>query len=205
LNKKLKRLGEKMDKREEILNATETVFLKYGFKKSTLDDVAQQCAINKTGLYYYFKNRDDLFQSMFKKRIEKLQSKVKNAVKRAAGFEKKIHTFMQMKYEIVQDNKPFLDMFFQEELPNKTFVFLLKEKNKILDFDYNLIQSIIEEEIAKSKIQIKQIDSLIMMIMGVIYGMVYVNLVENKDFNLTEHIDDMLQIIMKGIEYKNET
>jgi AcrR family transcriptional regulator len=189
-----------LDKREEILIAAEAVFLKYGFKKATLDDVARQCNLNKTGLYYYFKNRDDLFACMFQNKMKQIQKRVNTSIQEAVGFEKKVHTFMHEKYEIFKENKPFLEIFFQDDLPNKTIVFLLKEKQKILDFDYNLIQSIIEEEIANKKIHIKKINSLIMMIMGVIYGIVYVNIFENKNIDLETHINDMLQIIMKGIE-----
>lgn len=192
-----------MNKREEILGAAEAVFLQYGLKKSTLDDVAERCGINKTALYYYFRNRNDLFQSMINWRIEKLQTEIRSSVEKATGFKEKISTFMRKKYGIMKDNKPFVEILYSEHLPNNMVKFLLKGKQKILDFDFNLIMEIIEQEIAKDKIHIQQVNSLAMMIMGVIYGVIYVNMVENLDFDLETYIEDMLQVILTGIENRS--
>ena len=46
--------------RETILKKAGEVFLKYGFKSVTMDDIANEMAISKKTIYKYFKNKEDL-------------------------------------------------------------------------------------------------------------------------------------------------
>jgi AcrR family transcriptional regulator len=48
--------------REAILKAATAVFLRYGFKKTSMDDVAQAAGVSRQGLYLYFDKKDVLFR-----------------------------------------------------------------------------------------------------------------------------------------------
>jgi len=48
--------------REAILKAATATFLRYGFKKTSMDDVAQAAGVSRQGLYLYFDTKDLLFR-----------------------------------------------------------------------------------------------------------------------------------------------
>ena len=48
--------------REAILKAATAIFLRYGFKKTSMDDVAQAAGVSRQGLYLYFDTKDLLFR-----------------------------------------------------------------------------------------------------------------------------------------------
>jgi AcrR family transcriptional regulator len=48
--------------REAILVAATGIFLRYGFKKTSMDDVAQAAGVSRQGLYLYFDTKDFLFR-----------------------------------------------------------------------------------------------------------------------------------------------
>ena len=48
--------------REAILKAATATFLRYGFKKTSMDDVAQAAGVSRQGLYLYFETKDLLFR-----------------------------------------------------------------------------------------------------------------------------------------------
>src|ERR1700675_1258970 len=48
--------------REAILMAATAIFLRYGFKKTSMDDVAQAAGVSRQGLYLYFDTKDFLFR-----------------------------------------------------------------------------------------------------------------------------------------------
>src|ERR1700681_1314713 len=48
--------------REAILKAATAIFLRYGFKKTSMDDVAQAAGVSRQGLYLYFETKDLLFR-----------------------------------------------------------------------------------------------------------------------------------------------
>src|SRR4030081_2657223 len=48
--------------REAILMAATATFLRYGFQKTSMDDVAQAAGVSRQGLYLYFDSKDLLFR-----------------------------------------------------------------------------------------------------------------------------------------------
>jgi AcrR family transcriptional regulator len=49
------------EKRAELLQKATECFRKFGYDKTSLDDIAKAMKLNKASLYYYIKNKEDLF------------------------------------------------------------------------------------------------------------------------------------------------
>lgn len=49
------------DKRTSIINAALRVFSQYGYKKSPINEIAAEAGISKSLLFYYFKNKKELY------------------------------------------------------------------------------------------------------------------------------------------------
>ena len=52
------------DKRNRILDAAQNLFLRYGVKRTALDDVVREAGIAKGTLYLYFDSKDALFAAV---------------------------------------------------------------------------------------------------------------------------------------------
>jgi TetR/AcrR family transcriptional regulator, regulator of autoinduction and epiphytic fitness len=58
------------DKKELILNAAIPVFGKSGFKKTSIEDLADAADISKQGLYLHFSSKEEIFQAAIQKYLE---------------------------------------------------------------------------------------------------------------------------------------
>ena len=75
--------GSKRDlNRENILKIAREIFSKYGYKKTTLDDIANAVRKGKSSLYYYFKSKEDLFQAVIMKEVEILARELEIVINR---------------------------------------------------------------------------------------------------------------------------
>jgi AcrR family transcriptional regulator len=52
------------DKCDLIINAAESQFIRFGFRKTTMEDIAKAAGIGKATLYYYFKSKEEIFAAM---------------------------------------------------------------------------------------------------------------------------------------------
>ncbi len=52
-------------RRREILEAAKTCFLKYGYGKTSLDDIAQQAQLSRPLLYRKFANKEAIFAALY--------------------------------------------------------------------------------------------------------------------------------------------
>lgn len=48
--------------REEIINAAKSLIAQYGYKKTTMDDIAKKVGKSKSALYYYYKTKEEIFE-----------------------------------------------------------------------------------------------------------------------------------------------
>jgi AcrR family transcriptional regulator len=54
----------KENKREAILNAAFTTFKHYGYRKTSMHDIATALGISRASLYSYFENKEDIFRCL---------------------------------------------------------------------------------------------------------------------------------------------
>ena len=59
-----------MDIKQEILSKTEALFMRYGIKSVTMDDISRELGISKKTLYQYVDNKQDLIDQCFQEHIE---------------------------------------------------------------------------------------------------------------------------------------
>jgi AcrR family transcriptional regulator len=66
---------EKMDGKESarqahVLETALTVFLRHGFRKTSMEDIAKAAGISRQGIYLHFKDKDAIFSASIKKTLD---------------------------------------------------------------------------------------------------------------------------------------
>jgi AcrR family transcriptional regulator len=73
-------MSKKTDNEVKILEAAYALFLKQGYKNTTMDDIAQELSMSKKTLYKYFPGKMELLASSFEILKNKLSLKVETVV-----------------------------------------------------------------------------------------------------------------------------
>jgi AcrR family transcriptional regulator len=58
------------ERRRRVLEAALVTFARFGFRKTSMDEVAHVADISRQGLYFYFRNKDDLFREAVQKWLD---------------------------------------------------------------------------------------------------------------------------------------
>lgn len=61
------------DKREKLLEAAKTLIHKQGFFRTTLADIAEESDVPLGNVYYYFKTKEEILETVLEQRWQKLQ------------------------------------------------------------------------------------------------------------------------------------
>ena len=51
-------------KRDAILDAAAALFRRYGYRRTSMEDIAKELGVSRPSLYSYFKNKDEVFRSL---------------------------------------------------------------------------------------------------------------------------------------------
>lgn len=89
----------------KILQAALRLYLKHGLKKVTMEDVAKAIGKSRSVLYYYYKNKDEIFRAVLDKLINEIIEEITAAVNEAATLEDKIKAYCRVKISPPGDRK----------------------------------------------------------------------------------------------------
>ncbi|MDD0838203.1 TetR/AcrR family transcriptional regulator [Curvibacter sp. HBC61] len=88
------------DSREaQLLLIARRLFAEHGFDRTSLRDIAEAAHITKAALYYYFPNKDALYERIVLESVELLHDKVAAAVSQAQGPVARVRAFMETSAE----------------------------------------------------------------------------------------------------------
>jgi len=114
-----RREREKAQRRVDIIEAAERVFLAEGVEAATMDDVADAAELSKGTLYLYFKSKEDLYLAILVRGMEMLRGKFKAAVASHDLGIDKIAAVGRAYFEFFQDHPDYFEamLFFESSEP----------------------------------------------------------------------------------------
>ncbi|GJQ64359.1 MAG: hypothetical protein SCALA702_34120 [Melioribacteraceae bacterium] len=82
------------DKKISIKKAAKKVFAKFGYQKTTLEDIANLIGIKKNSLYYYFESKEDLFNQIMVETSEYLYNHLVTELGKVVTNKEKLRFFI---------------------------------------------------------------------------------------------------------------
>lgn len=73
------------DKREAILAAAQIQFSRYGFRRTSMEDIAKETGVSRASLYSYFENKEEIFRSLTEQLHERSLADAERHLKGAEG------------------------------------------------------------------------------------------------------------------------
>lgn len=92
---------------DQILHAASGLYLQYGLKKVTMDDIAKAIGKTRTAVYYYFKNREEVFEAVLDSLVKEVVQEIQRAMDSQHTIHEKIEAFCQTKIKTSEAKKPF--------------------------------------------------------------------------------------------------
>ena len=72
--------------KDKIVEAARKLFYKYGFKKVSMDEIANEAGVTKRTIYMYFKSKEDLLKYFIQEEIENMKEIVEEVEKKNKDF-----------------------------------------------------------------------------------------------------------------------
>jgi AcrR family transcriptional regulator len=117
---------EKDDSTEEkILAAAKKVFVSNGMAGARMQDIADEAGINKALLHYYFKNKEQLFQTIFSRVSVGVWQQITAIFDSEKTLFEKIESFCAVYIDKIIEN-PYIPMFVLYEMNQRPETFVKK-------------------------------------------------------------------------------
>jgi AcrR family transcriptional regulator len=77
-------------KKNKILTAARSVFLRYGFRRVTMHDIAEAAGISRPALYLVFKSKEEIFIGVYRQFVDETLAEIERAMATATSSQKKM-------------------------------------------------------------------------------------------------------------------
>jgi AcrR family transcriptional regulator len=119
----------------QILEAAKNIFQAKGMDGSRMQEIADKAGINKAMLHYYYRNKQLLFEAVFKNAFAMLAPQLNNILNDETSIEEKVKNFT-FNYISFISKHPYLPNFIIQELNrNPDFILKMKENKGFPNLD----------------------------------------------------------------------
>src|ERR1700745_3693204 len=77
----------------DILDTARALFTQYGFKKTTMGDIARSLGKAKSSLYYYYPSKEDIFEAVINAEMDELLAGIHHALAHAKSSKEKLTAY----------------------------------------------------------------------------------------------------------------
>lgn len=184
--------------RESIVNAAGDIFSKYGYKKTTMDDIALALGKGKSSIYYYFRNKEEIFQAVLEQEVILLKSKLQKAVNGKKHHKGKLKAYIITRMKGFESMLNFYNAVKNEYLAQ--FEFIERIRYGYDQEEIATVQGILEEGIEKGVFRIEDPFLASLAIVTSMKGFeIPLYIKGKKGQDIEPRIDKLLKMLFNGI------
>ena len=142
--------GKATETESLILDAARKVFIRKGYDGATMQMIAGEAGINKALLHYYYRNKDRLFEGVFREAFGKMVPRIQQVLFSSEPFSEKLSVFVESYISTLQ-HVPEIPIFILHELrrnPDR-----MVELVKSSGIDPSRFEQMIRAEVEKGNIR----------------------------------------------------
>jgi len=136
--------------RDAILDATDRLLTRYGYKKMTIDDLAQEVGIGKGSVYLHFTSKEEIALSHIDRIIERLKETLTKISEKKTPVDKRLHEMLiervLFRFDSVQHYTQSLNELLGYLRPR-----LLDRRKRYFEQEAKIFAAVVKEGQAESK------------------------------------------------------
>ena len=187
--------------REEVIHAARDLFQRYGLIKTTMEDISKAAGKGKSTLYYYYANKDEIFDTVIKEDMEEVFTQVKMSVGRAVTAVDKLKNFNTTRIKLVNQKAALYSIVFGEISENPQLIRRLKKNYETRELE--LLKSILAFGMTNGefkKICDEDLDNLSYIMLSSLRGIERGLLEDNRIKKMGDRLDFILDLLCHGIK-----
>ena len=188
---------EKEEVRDQIVEIARQIFSRYGFKKTTMDEIAQAARKGKSSIYYYFQSKEDIYKAVIEKEATLIQNELTKAISMADSPVDKLKAYLTVRMQTFTAMANFYEAIKNEFLTNLDFINKIREK---YDKDeVQMVENLLREGVMQNVFIIDNTEFAATAIVTAMKGIEVPLFKYKNQINLNDRIQHLIEILFYGV------
>jgi len=187
------------DTRDKILSGANRLFSRFGFHKTSMDEIAKMARKAKGSLYYHFASKEDLFREVVAKEIASLKSHLSLIVEDTEpSASKKLTNYLVKRMEVLNEAANYHETLKADFFEH--FDFIDNLRTEFDDWEKDNLKTIIREGVnSKEFADVKDLDVMLEVLLMVLKGLETPFFLQSKYNKYAPYFEGLTQILTKGL------
>jgi len=185
--------------KESILSVADKLFSRFGFHKTSMDEIARIARKAKGSLYYNFASKEDLFKAVIANELDNLKSQLSVIVNNPnLNASQKLKNYLVKRMEILNTAANYHETLKADFFEHFHFVDDLRID--LDDWEKGNLKKIIQQGVDNSEFVLStEINILIEVFIMILKGLEIPFFLQDKYGEFSRHFDGMINILTKGL------
>lgn len=184
-------------KKQRLIHTAQRLFGRFGFKKTTIEEIIRLTRIAKGTFYKYFPNKEALFLEIVKEESANLISAIRKAVARSSNSQEKMKYYIATKVSKIIELVNFHQI--TRENIDEYWPHIEEVRENYLNEEQKIVHEIIINGISNGEFEVTNPELTAYVIVMTIEGLESTWRIKTSPMELGEAIDLFLNILFRGI------
>ncbi len=191
---------EQAARRREILEAATRLFGSQGYHGTSMNEIAREAEFSTGSLYNFFENKEELYFTLLREKVELLEEKLEHVYSGEGGVEEKLSSFAKTTIAYLKQEKYFFLIMMEhgesfQKSSKGEFSDMLREKHE--SYLGNMVK-LMEQGISQGILKPLDPNGLALSFLGIVNSFVFVLINSSETYDLEELVGTIMDIFFNG-------
>jgi len=192
-----KMLVQHEEARTKIVETARNIFTHFGFKKTTMEEIALATRKGKSSIYYYFSSKEEIFKAVVEKEAEELKAELYKKISDIEDPIERLKVYITVRMRKLNKLTNFYSALKSDYLSHFEFI---EQIRKSYDLDeIRIVTGIIQEGIEKNKFSVEDPNLSAVAIVTAMKGLEVPIFTSKEHGNFEIRLDNLVNFLFYGI------
>jgi AcrR family transcriptional regulator len=184
--------------RAHIVKVARKIFTRYGFRKTTMEQIASATQKGKSSIYYYFKSKEEIFRAVVEREAEELQEKLGTVIRKEDTPIEQLKAYILFRLHHIRTVGNFYAALNEEYLSHMDFILEIRRQFDMEEQE--VVKEILEEGMRNGTFQVVSSEIGAIAIATMMKGLELPLLLSDEHkTDREELLDDLIRVLFYGI------
>ncbi len=186
--------------REKIVLSASKIFSRYGFKKTTMEEIASALNKGKSSIYYYFKSKEEIFEAVIDHEAQVLRNELSKVIKSSDDPEHILRKYVKIRMSLFEKLSNYYNAIFNRDLDH--FDFIEKQREKYDRMEIALIRYVLWRGVRSGHFNLENTGLAALAVQTALKGLELPLFWEKRSYGMDARLDAIIDILFFGIVRK---
>lgn len=191
----------KEEYRKKIIITSGQIFSRYGFRKTTMDEIARALKMGKSSIYYYYPGKEKIFEAVVLYEANILRNELTAAIKSVESPIGKMEKYVSVRMKAFEKLANYYNAIFDKNLDHYEFIENIRERYDREEIA--MLRLILYDGVRKKIFNVENSEYTALAIQTTMKGLEVPLFWMKREVNIDHRMKAILDVLFYGIVKKN--